>query len=71
MDVSAFLLVDALRGAGFRVGVCTNKPERLAEVLLQRLGVRDLFGSLVGADTLPVVTRADLLDAPPETVGLL
>ena len=50
----AVAAVEALRGAGFRVGVCTNKPERLAEVLLQRLGVRDLFGSLVGADTLPV-----------------
>ncbi|MCV2863691.1 HAD-IA family hydrolase [Defluviimonas sp. WL0075] len=46
--------VEALRGAGFATGICTNKPERLAEVLLSRLGVRDLFGSLVGADTLPV-----------------
>ncbi|MFZ1728259.1 MAG: HAD-IA family hydrolase [Albidovulum sp.] len=46
--------VVALRDAGFRLGVCTNKPERLAEILLTRLGVRDLFGSLVGADTLPV-----------------
>jgi phosphoglycolate phosphatase len=43
-----------LRGAGYGVGVCTNKPERLAEKLLARLGVRDAFGSLVGADTLPV-----------------
>jgi phosphoglycolate phosphatase len=46
--------VEALRDAGFYVGVCTNKPERLAEILLARLGVRDLFGSLVGADTLTV-----------------
>jgi phosphoglycolate phosphatase len=44
----------ALRAAGFRTAVCTNKPERLARLLLDRLGVADLFGGLVGADTLPV-----------------
>ncbi len=46
--------VEALRSAGYRVGICTNKPEGLAETLMQRLGVRDVFGSLIGADTLPV-----------------
>lgn len=46
--------VEALRAAGYAVGVCTNKPEWLAETLLQRLGARALFGSLIGADTLPV-----------------
>ncbi len=50
----AVAAVRALRDAGFVTGICTNKPERLAEVLMARLGVRDLFGSLVGADTLPV-----------------
>jgi phosphoglycolate phosphatase len=46
--------VEALRGAGFALGICTNKPERLAEILLDRLGVRGLFASLIGADTLAV-----------------
>ncbi|MGI1661151.1 HAD-IA family hydrolase [Palleronia sp. KMU-117] len=46
--------VGVLRGAGYGVGICTNKPARLAELLMQRLGVRDAFASLVGADTLPV-----------------
>ncbi|TCP58659.1 phosphoglycolate phosphatase [Rhodovulum bhavnagarense] len=46
--------VERLRGAGYAVGICTNKPEGLAETLMRRLGVRDLFGSLIGADTLPV-----------------
>jgi phosphoglycolate phosphatase len=46
--------VAALSAAGIAVGICTNKPEGLAETLLQRLGVRDAFASLVGADTLPV-----------------
>lgn len=45
--------VEALRAADYAVGVCTNKPEGLAETLLTRLGVRGLFGSMVGADTLP------------------
>jgi phosphoglycolate phosphatase len=46
--------VEALRAGGFATAVCTNKPERLAAVLLARLGVRALFGALVGADTLAV-----------------
>lgn len=44
--------VEALRGADYRVGVCTNKPEALADRLLTSLRVRHLFASLVGADTL-------------------
>ncbi|WP_424833124.1 HAD-IA family hydrolase [Ruegeria sp.] len=46
--------VEALKTAGYGVGICTNKPEGLADLLLTRLGVRDQFASLVGADTLPV-----------------
>ncbi|WP_417472534.1 HAD-IA family hydrolase [Leisingera sp.] len=46
--------VEALKSAGFGVGICTNKPEALAEQLMRDLGVRDAFASLVGADTLPV-----------------
>lgn len=46
--------VRTLRAQGYATGICTNKPEGLAETLLRRLGIRDLFGALVGADTLPV-----------------
>lgn len=46
--------IQALRAKGVITGICTNKPEGLAETLMTRLGVRDLFGALVGADTLPV-----------------
>lgn len=46
--------VEHLRADGFAVGICTNKPAGLAETLMARLGVRDRFASLVGADTLPV-----------------
>lgn len=44
--------VDAMRARRWRVGICTNKPEGLAETLLNRMGVRDRFHSLVGADRL-------------------
>ncbi len=46
--------VEALKTAGYGVGICTNKPEGLAEQLMRSLGVRDAFASLIGADTLPV-----------------
>jgi phosphoglycolate phosphatase len=44
--------VETLKSNGMAVGICTNKPEGLAETLMTRLGVRDAFGSLIGADTL-------------------
>ena len=43
-----------LDSEGFRLSVCTNKPEGLADKLLRELGVRDAFAALIGADTLPV-----------------
>ncbi|SIS70101.1 phosphoglycolate phosphatase [Roseivivax lentus] len=46
--------VEALKSQGIRVGICTNKPSGLAETLLRDLGIRDAFGSMIGADTLPV-----------------
>ena len=50
----AIAAIEELLLADYRVGICTNKPEGLAETLMQRLGVRDLFHTLIGADTLPV-----------------
>lgn len=46
--------LEALVGKGVAIGICTNKPEGLAETLLSRLDIRHLFASLIGADTLPV-----------------
>lgn len=46
--------VQALKSGGYRVGICTNKPEGLAELLLTRMGIRAEFASMVGAGTLPV-----------------
>ncbi len=50
----AMAAVEALGTAGYGLGICTNKPEGLADLLLRRLGVRDVFAALVGADTLTV-----------------
>ena len=46
--------VHALKDAGYRVAICTNKPEALALQLLGRLGVLEVFDAMLGADTLPV-----------------
>lgn len=46
--------VKALRANGYKVAVCTNKPEHLARMLLENLEVLDHFDALIGADTLPV-----------------
>lgn len=46
--------VQSLKADGFAVGICTNKPVGLSEKLLTRLGIRDEFASMIGADTLSV-----------------
>lgn len=43
-----------LAGRGVRLGLCTNKPERISRKLLELLGLSDLFGAVAGGDTLPV-----------------
>ena len=45
--------VEELKSMGYLVSICTNKPADLAETLTRRLGIRALFGALIGADTLP------------------
>lgn len=44
--------VELLKSQDYKVAICTNKPEYLARILLERMGVLGAFGSLVGADTL-------------------
>ncbi len=46
--------VEVLRSEGYATAICTNKPEGLAVELVRQLGITQLFGALVGADTLPV-----------------
>ncbi len=64
--------VEELKKRSYGVGICTNKPEALAETLLRRLGVRDAFASMIGADTLPVrkPDPAPLFEAARRAGGL-
>ena len=71
MYPGAVAAIEALIADGYRVGICTNKPEEQSEKLLRALGVRELFASLVCADTL--ATRkpdaAPFLEAVARTGG--
>jgi phosphoglycolate phosphatase len=45
--------LDALAAAGWRLGVCTNKPTALAAGLLDALGLGPRFAAVVGGDAAP------------------
>lgn len=54
-------LYDGVAGAlamlsyrGWNLGVCTNKPAYLAEILLRQLDIRHVFQAVLGADSLAV-----------------
>ena len=44
----------ALRDAGCRLGVVTNKPERASRKLLSALGLAEFFAAIAGGDSYPV-----------------
>ena len=44
-----------LRGAGHRLGICTNKPLLPCQAVLDHLGLGALFDAVVGGDSLPVL----------------
>lgn len=43
--------LDRLATGGYRLAVCTNKPERLARLLLETLGLASRFAAICGSDT--------------------
>lgn len=47
-------VLDWADAQGMALGVCTNKPQALSEALLEALGLRHRFGSIVGGDALAV-----------------
>ena len=47
-------LLDALKSAGHKLAVCTNKPEAPARVILKMLDIEQYFDVVVGGDTLSV-----------------
>ncbi len=46
-------LLEALKAQGHRLGVCTNKPEEPARLMLNLLGLERYFDVVVGGDALP------------------
>ena len=47
----AAVTLDNLHEAGWRLAVCTNKPERAARLLLEALGVAGKFAAIGGGDS--------------------
>lgn len=43
--------LDRFATAGWKLGICTNKPEALSRLLLGKLALADRFGAICGADT--------------------
>ena len=43
--------LDMLAARGYRLGICTNKPQGLSDALLDRLGLTPRFGAIIGGDT--------------------
>lgn len=50
----ALAALDRFRAAGFRLAVCTNKPEGLARLLLQKLSAADRFAAICGRGSFPM-----------------
>ncbi len=48
-------LLDEANAAGLKLGVCTNKVERLSNRLLRTIDLAPYFGAVVGGDTLPIM----------------
>ncbi|MEX0923327.1 MAG: phosphoglycolate phosphatase [Rhodovibrionaceae bacterium] len=71
--------LEALRAAGWRLAVCTNKPEKLSHALLQALQLDGLFAAVAGGDSYAERKPAaghplrllEALGAPPEQAVLL
>ncbi|HEY7766439.1 MAG TPA: phosphoglycolate phosphatase [Aestuariivirgaceae bacterium] len=47
-------VLNRCRQEGFKLGICTNKPETLSRTLIENLGLRDYFDAIVGMDTIKV-----------------
>ena len=47
-------LLARLRAEGWRLAVCTNKPERAARIILDDLGLSPLLDDIGGGDSFPV-----------------
>ena len=41
--------IEALKAAGYRIGLASSKPEKSCERILEHFGIRDMFDEVVGA----------------------
>ena len=62
--------LDALAGQGCKLAVVTNKPEFLSLKLLAELGIRDMFDSVLGGDTLGPGRAKPAPDMIHQTIAL-
>ena len=44
-------VIEALAADGVQLAICTNKPEKLAILLVEAIGLRSRFAAICGADT--------------------
>ncbi|MGE4280670.1 MAG: HAD-IA family hydrolase [Magnetospirillum sp.] len=49
----AVAMLEQLRQQGYVLAVCTNKPQRMTDLVLRDLGIAPLFAAAIGGDTLP------------------
>ncbi len=49
----------ALRSAGLKLGICTNKPERATWTVLQALDLDAYFAAVIGGDSVPGAQKPD------------
>lgn len=69
-------VLDRLSREGTPMGLCTNKYEKGAQLVLEGLGLAPYFGAVIGGDTLPVLKPdpaplrlcAERLGVAPEAV---
>lgn len=62
----AIAALDRFRDAGWRLAICTNKPEGLARQLLEALDLTARFAAICGGDTFP-----EKKPAPPHLLGTI
>ncbi|HEX7970545.1 MAG TPA: phosphoglycolate phosphatase [Stellaceae bacterium] len=68
-----------LGAAGWRLGVCTNKPERATRAVLGGLGLDRFFGVVLGGDSLaarkpdpaPLLTALERLGSAPADAAMI
>jgi phosphoglycolate phosphatase len=50
---AALETLQILHEKGIRLGLCTNKPQRLTDSLLDKLNLSPLFAAVIGGDVIP------------------